>query len=333
MRRLFALLMVTGCAMPGERTENGCPADEICAPLPEGLYFAGAALGDEELSSQGWAAPHRTALGGQQTIRVLRGPFLDSPPFDIPYIANVDGGSLRVSTQSNADVGIIGTAPGWSYLRIAELGTDRLYDRIQLGVMTVVEASVRQPAYRIAAPRRTENRENFLIWAGRELPMVVALHAADGTRLVDDSLTVNGVAGSIWDAVTVVATPGVTTIDVRAGGQHFPATIDGTDFASAIDVTGTPLEAGGGFVRICFQALADGRHIYGIPYAFAPESGGDVSTAGEEEGCALVRGNSVTVYAGGLARGFDVIALHKPASKPQLPLEAGPAAGERALLN
>ena len=330
MRRLLALVMVTGCAMPGERTENGCPSDEICAPLPQGLYFAGAALGDEELSSQGWAAPHPTAVGGRQTIRVLGGPFLDSPPFGIPYVANVDGGSLRVSTQSDADVGIIGTAPGWSYLRIAELGTDRLYDRIQLPVMTAVDASVRQPAYRLDAPRRTANPDNFVLWAGRELPLVVALRAGDGSRLVDDSLTVNGVAGSTWDVVTVVAAPDTATLDVRAGGRYIPATIHATDFVSAIGVTGTPFTAGGGFVRICFQASSDGQDIYGVPYAFA---GGDISTAGEEEGCALVRGNSVTVYAGGLARDFTVIGLDKPAGKPQFPLEAGPAAGERASLN
>src|SRR5262244_2672009 len=264
MRRILALFLVTGCAAQGERAQDGCPSDEICAPLDGGLYFVGAALGDEELASDDWAAPHTTALGGRQVVRVLHGPFVSSPPFVQPFNAGLRGDALAIASLDGPDIGIVGVAPGSAYLRIVQPGTGDLYDRILLPVAPAARASLVQPALRVDAPRRTGRLHDWVIWAGRDLPLVVAVEASNGDRLVDDGMTVNGVAGRPWDLVTVRATPGPVTLGVVAGGTSLPATIYATDLATDVVVDGVAA-TGSGWLKMCFQAISGARDIYGAP--------------------------------------------------------------------
>ncbi len=332
MKRILALVMVAGCAAQGERAQDGCPSDEICAPLDGSLYFVGAALGDEEVVSDDWAAPHATALGGRQVVRVLHGPFLTSPPFDRPFTAAMRGDALAVASQDGPDVGIVGVVPGSAYLRILQPGTGDLYDRILLPVAPAARASLAQPALRFDAPRRAGTFPDWVIWAGRDLPLVVAIEAADGERVVDDGMTVNGVSGRPWDLVTVRATPGPVTLNVVAGGTPMPATIYATDFATDVVVDGPAAPTGSGWLRMCFQAIYGGRRIYGAPYDVLPgTSTGEVQTAGVEEGCAFVRDSYVTVQAGNVARTFrvDEIPVAK-ASEAGGGVQPGAAPGERA---
>lgn len=331
MKRILALLAVTGCAAQGDRAQNGCPYDEICAPLDGGLYFVAAALGDDEVSGDDWAAPHATALGGHQVVRVLHGPFLSSPPFTRPFDAAMRGTALAIASQQGPDIGVVGAAPGSSYLRILEPGTGDLYNRILLPVAPAARASFRQPALRFDAPRRAGPFPDWVIWAGRDLPLVVAVEAADGTRVVDDDMTVNGVSGQPWDLVTVRATPGPVTLNVVAGGTPMPATIYATNFATDLVVNGAS-QAGGGWLKVCFQAIYGGRNIYGAPYdVFPGTSAGQVTTDGVEDGCALVRDSSVTVQTGNLAQTFRVNTLRVgKAGEATGAIETNAAPGERA---
>jgi hypothetical protein len=239
-------LLVAGCAVKGERGQNGCPVDETCAPLEGGVVgFVGTALSDFPLSHDDLAAPQFTAVGGTQVIRVLHGPFVSSPPFELPFTAATRGDALAIERQSGPDIGIAGVTTGSAYLRILEPETGDLYDRILLMVAPVARARLAQPAIFFRGPRPTPDGYDWMIWAGRDVQLVVALETPDGHRVVDDSMSVNGVRGEPWDLVTVNASPGTVTVTVDAGGETMAATGLAADVANDLVMdSATPRETG-----------------------------------------------------------------------------------------
>jgi hypothetical protein len=340
-----------GCDDYGECADGGglppCPEGEVCSDAtPYGLSFGGPDFGEDIFSDQG--PPKVTAVGGTQTIDIYG---LGGLPYDAT-------GSDHFDVVANADgsVTVTGTAAGSGYLRIVEPGTGLLYDRILLRVDEVATASVIDGAFFFPTTEADEPRVYF---AGGVHPLVIALHADDGGRLVDDNLAFTLPAGwstdpGRWDRFTSGPGVGAGTFPVPvslSGGATATAAlplVDDVDQLDAVPNFGPEQGVRVGSTRtLCFRATDNGVVVRGVPLVAYPDQRIDIVPVGDDpilySGCLGVAGiqvgtSQLVVQADSVAATFEVPVLPPAAvapdsaTLPPRPPRAAPAAGERSAL-
>jgi hypothetical protein len=324
-----------------------CPEGEACSDAtPYGLTFASPPFGDDHFNTTG--PPKVTAVGGTQTIDVGR---LGGLPYDAT-------GSPELDVIANGDgtVTVIGLAPGSGYLRIVEPGTQLLYDRILLRVDEVATASVVDGTLSFPVLDAEEPR---VFWAGAIHPMVIALHAADGGRLVDHGVALDLPGGwttdaDRWDRFT--SGPGVAAgelpiaVTLSQGATvtaSLPLVDDVDQLVSAGAGNGPEAGVGQGSTRpVCFRAIDDGILVRGVPLAAYPDERIDLVPIDDQpvvwSGCLGVEGVAVgtselVVQADAVAATFELpvrpAAAVAPAGTATPPAAVmAPAAGERSAL-
>jgi hypothetical protein len=341
MKRLaFAsiALFVAACT-GGERNQDGCPADEECSPLtPYGMHFTGVSLVGVPLLAQ----PKTTAVGGTQSISLWKelasGEIVE---LDLPFDAMTDNGdALGIMGEGPNQVILRGTGAGADLLRITEEGNDLLYDRyeVEAAALDRLELVPLHETYDEAAP--------IAFYTG-DIGFGIALFAANGERLADDSMTLtfpgpqptrsdwdtfalDGIGpGTLAGTLTVAGMPGlidlvvVDAIDaVEPLSDSFPDTI-------VVNNQG----------EVCFTAIAGSAgSVIGVPWNLSA-SGSVTNVISLSANCIALQVNApgpFTVHAEALGRTTDVV-FTAVAAGARAPAERvgpvpGDARGERARL-
>jgi hypothetical protein len=274
MKRLLisSLLPLVGC-YGGERYNTGeCPAGETCSDLtPTGLEFIGNTLYGEILLS----GPRPTAIGGTQAIALQyqRGDGVDIA-LDLPFTADDDGGiGVKVDAISGSQVIVRGAGSRSNYLRILD-ADGLLMDRKELtGAAVNTIALIPEDLESVPA-------DKLIAFASGQRELGVAIYGDVQTssgprsqRLIDTSMDLQlaGATRKGWDAMTINAAVGTSTLAVTAGDK--PAAnidfvvVDHADSVSVIDPAPSTVSATNS-ASVCFQALSAGRYIAGLTWTF-----------------------------------------------------------------
>lgn len=262
--------LVTACT-GGERNLEGCPADEVCSDLtPNGMHFTGVSLVGIPLLAE----PKTTAIGGTQTIELWKE--LDGGqivPLDLPFAAMADNGDAIeiVSAAPNAVV-VGGIGAGADLLRITEADSDLLYDRYEISAEALDRIML------VPSTLETfDDREAVAFYQG-DFEIGLALLAASGTRLADDSLslTVTGPqpTRSAWDTFAFSDQgPGTVSGTLTAAGRSGPfalAVVDAVDQILPLSDSFPDLITPGSSGEVCFRATAgDAGNVIGLPWSFS----------------------------------------------------------------
>ena len=260
----LALLPLPGCLDEGYRAEHGCPAGEVCSDTtPDGLLFGGASFGDESLF--GDPGVKVTAVGGTQRIDVYDNA--TGTALRARYDATVSDDALEILAAGGASVEVAGRAPGGASLELRDDGG--LLDRIWLTSAAIDEIALVVPPHE---GYRSDGTRPAVLWQGASIDLVVQLATAGGTRLVDETLRIDGAAPSRWDTAAIDAVPaGGVTLTVEAGDRP-PVTLAMPATAAIDAVTGALIgdEArAGGSAIVCFEAEDDGADVLGAPWELA----------------------------------------------------------------
>jgi len=223
----------------------------------------------------------------------------------------VDGADhLTLDSIAGATVDLRGRSEGQDKLEIRQ-GESVAVDWVRVLPLARVALVPRELAFvRLATP------PPYAVLAGSEAELVVRLLAADGGRLIDQSLTVEADGGAAeptrWDAFRVDADTGFF-VDVIAAGRAFgfivPVAIAIQDIASVSggDVADIQAVPEGPQALVCFAAVAAGVHVAGlswhiegagvsVPNHGSLAAGGCVQVSNPEDG------QTLRVRAGGLER-------------------------------
>jgi hypothetical protein len=343
----------------GDRQNGGCPPEEECSPdTPSGLFFGAHPLGDGVLLGE-FTAPHRTAVGGRQSVFA----FLDDDAQQefTGFDAKAAGASFRTDAPVANGVGVVGLAEGTDYLRLVEPGTDLLYDRISLQTATVTQVNiVPHPIYLLSDPELSDQADPVVAYhIVGEVDVVVQLWDDDDQRDVDETLLLTGADelsrdASQWDRYKAdTLNPGANLFEAALGdGSSWPLSLDGVDHVDQFDFIAsegaaepgvTPLPNNGSHTY-CFRAKTANVTVLGAPYdltasaelSATPGVPGCVSVSSTLTGTSTGTG-TLTIGVDGLEKTYQipiVAAMAKPAASagPTLPA-ATPAhagAGERA---
>lgn len=263
---VFVPLLLTAC-VEGDVALFGCPDDEVCSPdAPNGLGFFGADLAGD-LSLQ----PVATARGGTQSVTLRKK--VGDQFFDLhtPYVAS--GGSvLDVEGEDGPVVTFraVGDAPSGT-LVIRDLD-DALLDRKTYPVHELARIA--------AVPENLEGTTLPLAFLAGDVRIGIGLFSApnqDGyeTRLVDESMVVEGATPLSWDLFELNAAPGVQSFVVTAAGQE-PVTVEATVVAGVEAIVDHPDEAGyavDATSTVCFDAVALEHHVAGLQWTVRSDNG------------------------------------------------------------
>jgi hypothetical protein len=303
-----ALLSVplVACNTAGERADTGeCPAGEVCSPAtPRGLHFLGNDLSDELFTGHG---PSATAIGGTQEVSLeIERTGGDRVALNLPYEADDDGGlGVTVLAQSGPIVTVKGAKARSNYLRITDPATGELYDRYELTGAALKSMRLVGTSFEVTPTNRPD-----LVFAPGEQEIGVALlgdvqtsGGVDTDRIVDTSMVLDlpGAVRTGWDSFRIPnAQVGTYPLDVTAGdkpkAQLLVDIVATADSVTPID-PGTKTVQPGSSTTVCFQALSNGRYIYGLTWNF------------NVDGQAIVKGktdlarNCVSVPAGNRTSG------------------------------
>lgn len=355
------MILVSGCqfSAPGERArsndqcfkppcETVCPAGETCSSdTPNGLFFRGPALFDDVFVG----GVHATAEGGTQAFIVHRdsGGTQAFAPFDAEATT-----PLEIKEIAAPRVTLRGAAAGSGFLRILDVDTGALHDRIELAVAPIASARFVAGGISILDPE-AENLD-LALFKDTGVFLGLALRDADGLRLVDEStsITITGDAKedgdlSMWDRrfVTAGASGTVNASVVTGDGKPFEVTmpiVDKLDDIVAVksfvsvDIA-KPLVVGSGST-VCFRSLAGGRVVAGVS-GWVMSGEGSIEVKYSVESCgsvkALAAGNAkIVVEAGGMKKSFPVTMVKAaradaaPAEKASGEEFVGLTPGERA---
>src|SRR5262249_34824128 len=190
--RLLPALSLAGCPLAGERAGSGsCPSGETCSDkTPNGLALLGTKLGDDPL---GPMQPLATAVGGTQGLTVVTGATSGAPTFTLPFDATTTSPMLAVTDVAPPKLTVEGLAGGTSDLRLVEPGTELLYDRLPLDVAAVAAVEVRPLVYSVVTSDSDFAANSGAGWAmlaGGTDDLLVRLASGDGTRVVDQRMTI-----------------------------------------------------------------------------------------------------------------------------------------------
>ncbi|HJZ87314.1 MAG TPA: hypothetical protein VKN99_19205, partial [Polyangia bacterium] len=272
---LALALIGAGCLpWPGDRGLTGaCPDGETCSPdTPKGLWFGGDYFGP---------GPGITAVGGTQsiTISVANGDQL--VPFARAFDARTTGSALRIAGISPPRVTVSALARGSGLLRILEIGSGHLYDRIEIDAEPIDHVAVVRDlddwrVHWLADPVTME--EPFALFAGAApIPVELRLVSLDDVWLVDESTHVEAsaptmVTQSDWNHVGISASAaGLVTLRVQAGDGvartvSIPVVDRIDDLVLSPRIVRPPAEpfAVGETRRFCFRAISDRLEVLGL---------------------------------------------------------------------
>lgn len=264
----LAVVVLGASSTDGQRANTGwCPEGEQCADdTPEGLTFEGAQVS--------WFIGNGlipTAAGGTQRVRIT--DKATEQLFDLPFVANATNREAhRASVAGVALANIEASGEGTGYLRIARVQDDYLFDRVAIESKSIARAEVRST---IAARWPQLEERPFVLWAGGEAELSIALlDRADGW-LADDSLRIDSAAPNqriAWDAirVEVPTAPGNLAVSATAGGGF---AIDGS-LRVVNDLTAVRAWNTGGDrtvgsqQEVCFTAQVDAVDVLGVDWVF-----------------------------------------------------------------
>jgi hypothetical protein len=336
----LASLACTG----GERNQDGCPPDEECSPrTPYGMHFTGVSLVGVPLL----ANPKTTAVGGTQSIGLWKelasGEIVE---LDLPFDAMTDNGdALAIMGEGPNQVVLRGTGTGADLLRITEEGNDLLYDRYEVAAAALdrVELVPLHETYDDTTP--------IAFYTG-DFSFGLALHAANGERLADDSMTLTfpgpQPSRSDWDTFSLTGVgPGTLSGTLTVAGMPGTIALEVVDAIDAVEPlsdsfpdTITVNSQG----EVCFTATAGpAGSVIGVPWNFSA-SGAVTTVITLSANCMALQVNApgqFTVHAEALGQSTDVVFTAVAPAKPAplapavapLPAEIqGDARGERARL-
>jgi hypothetical protein len=311
---LSAALLGGACATPGERARSGeCPPEEECSDkTPEGLFFAGAALGGLGESLE------RIAVGGTQTVRVRIGATSDTRrAFTEPFDATV-GEPLRVTQLEPAVLELLADDAGSAYLRILDPETGELFDRV---------AVYAHPIDRVSFWLRDYGHDEVLLYAGGRVTIGASLYNDANRRLVDEGLSfVADDAASLdrlgWDLVEVIE-PALGELEVgivTSSGAEFGGLFDVVDTIDSIeraqdDGTSTFEDeiAVGELEIVCFDGTLEGVPVAGLDWNFDIEGPVEISPWLVDR-CVALEGlepgdATLSISAAGLEQTLDLVVV------------------------
>ena len=325
----WVALVLAGCTLAGERSGTGsCPPGETCSDkTPNGLALLGTKLGDDPL---GPMQPLATAVGGTQQLTVVTGATSGAPTFALPFDATTTSPDLAVTDVAPPKLTVEGLAAGTSDLRLVEPGTQLLYDRLPLAVAAVATVDLRPLVYSVAtsdADFAANTGAGWAMLAGGTDDVLVRLGAGDGTRIVDQRMTIAATGSAFasgqmlaWDTLRVRATgAGEGTLIVRTGdGATHPqavplaAAVDDVLWVSAQDAVapnGTAIVDSAPIY--CFRAVSGTHLVAGATWSYTATFGLTLTTS-VARNCVVVTagagstGGTLTVTASGVSRDFTV---------------------------
>ena len=329
---LLAVPLVA-CNTAGERADTGqCPAGEVCSPnTPNGLHFIGNTLSDELIGGNGPAA---TAIGGTQDVALEydRGDGVRIA-LNLPYEADDDGGlGVTVVHTSGSVVTVKGARSRSNYLRILDPATGELYDRYSVTGAALTSMRLVGTGFEVTPTSRPD-----LVFATGEQEIGVALvgdvQESGGTtaeRIVDTSMVLDlaGAQRTSWDAIKLAnAAVGTYPLMVTAGDKpaaSMPIEIVATADSVAMIGTTTPTVAPQSSTSVCFQALSNGRYIYGLTWNF------NVGGIAETHGHNVLARNCVTVDAGSHTSGSIPVTAAAGGKQAQVNVVVGTSARSTA---
>ncbi|MEO5726340.1 MAG: hypothetical protein ABI134_27075, partial [Byssovorax sp.] len=192
----LAVFSATGCVVGGQRAKGGgaCPAGETCSDqTPSGLNFLGATTTDSFGGAIGV-----TAVGGTQVLTVLDGP----ASFDV---TSSDFAVVSISSVSPPNIIVTGGSTGSALVRVDQSATNNLLDQVSVDVAKLDKATLLPSELSVIEPQNT----TWALLAGGTAPLMVRLEAANGERLVDESMKLTSPSGfpkrEAWDRFAVAA--------------------------------------------------------------------------------------------------------------------------------
>lgn len=225
--------LLGGCADSGDASAFlVCPHLEVCSPYtPQGLRFGsqGTALGNYP------AGP--LALGGRMKLGFC-GPTPQRHGF--PDFVAQPGRGFSIEEPDDRGVTIRGVArTTFEYLRVTEPDGERLFDKIHLDVLPIEQVALR--------PLQASG--SLVLRAGVETELRFELigFGLKATSLIDESLTVTASPGLTltqpeqesarsWDVYQALAeAPGTYPLEVTAGGQLWPLTLEVVEPLDAVE--------------------------------------------------------------------------------------------------
>ena len=262
------------CSVSGERgaapnADGGtnCPETESCSDAtPLGLSFS-----TRDFGGLFGGPPIATARGGTQQIEVT--DRRTGSALSTLFAARASSGAFSIASVTPPSVTIRGEAAGSALLRITDVASDQLLDRVALSVaeITAVDAGV--------SSELGLSGEIALLLGGTAY-ITVSL-SNGGTPLVDrgatatsDSPDIVRVTSASWQSASILAlAPGTAGVTVTAGGSPHRAVasirvvevIDGIEPASASDgftAVDQPVPQTDG-ATICFLARSGGANVAG----------------------------------------------------------------------
>jgi hypothetical protein len=278
-----AASVATSAVDPGERAGSGaCPAGETCSDAtPTGLYFGGIPTGDRGLWGSQW--PRATATGGRQTILL----YLDADGeelFDAPFAATLSSDAMSIAGKGRSSVVLRGERAGAASLRIAEPGSDLLYDRISLETATIDRLELTPAGKHLGRDLDLweSYQQELAVWVGGSARVTVAMYAAGGTRVVDELMAVDAAPelapdpqGNVDTVLVTPAEPGRVEIVARAAGGTGRLSVEAV--ASAARILGPspshPIRLKVDVERdLCFRAeAASGAVLLGAGFVYRTE--------------------------------------------------------------
>jgi hypothetical protein len=295
MTRIAVLVLLLG----------GCNIDIIdCIDLGQGcgppaISLTRPLLADNE-TSEG------VAIGGLYTLTV-HGGIGD---------VTVDGADhVTVASITAVTVDVCGRSEGQDKLEIRQ-DESLAVDWVRVLPLAGVALVPRELAFvRLAAP------PPYTLHAGSEAELVVRLLGADGARLIDQSLTVEGEGGTVeptrWDAFRVISDTGLV-VDVIAAGRAFGLTVPvATAIQDIVPVSGGDVAdiravTEGRLALVCFAAVAAGLHVAGLSWQIegigvSVPNHGSLAPGGCVHVANPADGQTLLVRAGGLERTFTLL--------------------------
>jgi hypothetical protein len=239
-------------------------------------------------------------------------------------VATTSDAPLGVSGATPPDVTVLGLASGRAFLRIAEPGTNALFDRVELAVEPIAEVALVPRSAALDADF-VEQGGSFLLLAGGSDALVAQLRGAGGERLVDESLTLAVAGGGLgvgaresWDTLRVTGLSAANgTVSVRSGaGSRFDQevrVVAGLDDIRSVRAIGGAAstdepQSSNREATFCFRATSGGTLVAGATWSFAPVAGLTLTPVGS---CVRVRSELpsatvLSVTASGVTREFLV---------------------------
>ena len=250
------------------------------------------------------------ATGGR--MELLIEPALGEP---YPSFLATTNGSFE-ATREGAKVTVRSPLPGDDVLIISDPETDRVYGRFELSAKQIADvrflfAAAQQETaiFNLPPPRPLA-----VLAGGRPARFVIALAAADESRVLDHGLMVRAPDGVTvrrepdWDLLElqgVASTASPLSLEITAGGA--PRTVELPVVTSLERIGAAPLTRPlvvGQTPVLCFEAIAQERAVQGVAWAF--EAQNLTLSSSTTPGCTMVTSSqagaaSLTATANGLS--------------------------------